>query len=65
MASDNSLETRRIKDSYEIRRNNEIVFYFRKDVVPRWLGRLFWTLGGAVVTIITILIPHLFKILVG
>lgn len=58
MAS-NTLETRKKRDSYELRRNDEIIFYFRKDAFPRWLGRLLWTLGGAIITII---IPYLIKI---
>lgn len=61
MAS-NTLETRKKRDSYELRRNDEIIFYFRKDIFPRWLGRLLWTLGGAVVTILTMLVPYLIKI---
>lgn len=59
MAS-NKLETRRKKDSYEVRRNDEIVLYFRKDVFPRWCIRLVWTAVGIAITKLTpLLIAHL------
>lgn len=54
-----TLENRRKKDSYEIIRNGEIIFYYRKDVFPRWLLRLLWTLSVAVVTAT---VSHLIKI---
>lgn len=46
----NTLETRKKKESYEIRKDDEIILYFRKDVFPRWFIRSFWIMIGSILT---------------
>jgi hypothetical protein len=53
MASSN-LESKKKKNSYEVRRNGEIILYFRKDAFPNWFARLIWlivgTIGAAIIS---------------
>lgn len=53
--SDNKLESRRKKDSYEIVRNGELIFYFRKDAFPTWFIRAVYAVGGGIVAIFSYL----------
>ena len=53
--SGNKLESRRRKDSYEIIRNGELIFYFRKDAVPPWFIRTVYAVSGGLITMFSYL----------